>query len=467
MLAWVGIALPLAVLLDVPLPIWAGQPTPRPVLTAAAPSDELGWAGALIAVGFTLFLCLPYRPYLLALNLARLRVSPRVLFLLTGLLAAIGLLTYPRFGSDIFDYAAYERMWVVYGDNPLLAVVANRPMDWTFPFVNVQDRTPAYGPLWVLLTWPIVRLAGDSAMAIVVGYKLLSAIAYAVCCWLIWNTVEPVRRRRALMLFAWSPLVLFEVLGKVHNDSLTAVSMLGVIWLAGRGRARAGILVGVAGALIKGTALAAVPPLALRLWRQERWHGQLAVLSGSLILAVALYAPFWAGPRSLDAIWNQTGNLSWSLATVLTALAQCLTGARLDLLVRAALMLIWAAVCVQILRRYRLERSDQLATSSGWLLMASLLLLTAAVYGHYFVPLVALAAVAGSRLLDRVVLWLSIGGLAVYSVGALGWVFQPTWIGSIEYQVVGSMVLFGPAAVASVLTWWHRGVLWPQTEPRG
>ena len=62
----------------------------------------------------------------------------------------------------------------------------------------------------------VVRLAGDSAAALVGGYKLLAALAYAVCGWLIWRSVEPSERQRAWVMFCWSPLILFEVLGKVQ-----------------------------------------------------------------------------------------------------------------------------------------------------------------------------------------------------------------------------------------------------------
>jgi hypothetical protein len=187
------------------------------------------------------------------------------------------------------------------------------------------------------------------------------------------------------------------------------------------------------------------------------------------MLTVLLYAPFWAGPQGLAAIWNQTGSLGWSLATVLIAVIERATGARADLLVRIALFAVWVGVCVLILRRIPVERSRGLAASSAWLLVTSLLLLTSAVYGHYFVPAIALAAVAGNAVLDRLVMWLSLGGLVVYAVGALGWVFVPTWIGSMEYQVVGSLVLFGPAAVVSVLTWRQassqgRGLVQPTRE---
>ena len=104
-----------------------------------------------------------------------------------------------------------------------------------------------------------------------------------------------------------------------------------------------------------------------------------------------------------------------------------------------------------ILRSRRVETATELAAATGWLLIATLLLLTGALYGHYFVPVVALAAVAGDALLERTAMWLSIGGLVVYGVAAHGWAFTPTWIGTLEYQVVGSLVLLAPAVIATLM----------------
>ena len=448
--AWIGVSLPLFSMLVAPLPIWNGQPTPRPVMDDSAPT--LGWLGALVTVGFVLFLCLPFQPYRLALAmLGRVRVSTRLLVALTVLVAAIGVLTYPRFGSDIFDYAGYERLWVVYGENPLLGVVASHPGDWIAPFVNVPDRTPAYGPVWALLTWPIARLAGDSAAGIVAGYKVLSLLAYAACCWLIWASVDPARRQRALVLFAWSPLVIFEALGKVHNDSLMAVGMLAMVWLASRRQALGGMLGLVTGALVKATALVAAPPLAMRVWRQSGWRGLAPlVLAGSLVIAL-VYIPFWAGLQTFAPIWHQTAGLGWSLATILTVAVSPQGNDAVATVVRSVLAVAWAGVTLLILRSRRVETATELAAATGWLLIATLLLLTGALYGHYFVPVVALAAVAGDALLERTAMWLSIGGLVVYGVGALGWAFAPTWIGTLEYQVVGSLVLLVPTAIATLM----------------
>src|SRR5205823_14222159 len=141
---------------------------------------------------------------------------------------------------------------------------------------------PAYGPLWAILTWPIVRLAGDSAAAEVAGFKLLSALAYAACCWVIWLSVEPTRRQRALLLFSWSPLVLFEVLGKVHNDVFVALGSVLTLWLARQTAGRFSLAAGVASGLIKATALAVVPAVAVDVWRRGGWRALVPAALGGL-----------------------------------------------------------------------------------------------------------------------------------------------------------------------------------------
>jgi hypothetical protein len=469
LLAAIGIGLPLfAVLVAAEPPLWLDQPNPHPVLDASAPT--MGWSGVVLAIGFALFLSLPYHPYGLVLRLlSAVRVSGRLLLGLTILIAGIGVLVYPHYGSDVFDYAAYERLWVIYGENPLFGIVANHAADWIMPFVNVPDRTPAYGPLWALLSWPIVRLAPDSSLGVVAGYKVLAVSAYALCCWLVWSSVPPARRQRALVLFAWSPLVLFEVLGTLHNDILVALSLLAMVRLLNCKRTVPAWLSAVAGGLVKATAFAATPVLVVRTLRRDGWRGlvPLAIVGG---LAAALaYLPFWQGPQSLSPIWNQTAGLGWSPTTVLTVAISGITAESAALLARAALALGWLTlVCLLLLRR-RTERPAEVAATTGWLLIGTLALLTAAVYGHYFVPIVALAAVSGEASLERAAKWLSIGGLAVHAVGALGWSLDPLWIGTLGYQLVGTAVLFGPAAIGILfpfLTARAANLAWYAPKPR-
>lgn len=445
LLACIGVALPpFMLLVALQPPLWLGEPTPRPVVIEGGAST-LGWLGFAVTLGFIVFLCLPYQPYGVALRLLdACSVRRRTLIGTTLVIAAVGVLIYPHFGSDVFDYAAYERLWVTYGDNPLQAIVANHPDDWLAPFVNVPDRTPAYGPLWALLTWPIVRLAADSSLGLVIGYKLLSLAAYAACCWLIWASVEPSRRQRAVVMFAWSPLVIFEVLGKLHNDSLLALSLLAVVWLLGRNAATRGWLTLVAGGLVKATALVAAPVLALQTFRQAGWRGLLRLAMADAVLTLLAYLPFWNGLETMAPIWRQTSGLGFSVTTVLTVATSSQMSDAAALPVRAVLAVAWACITTVLLPRRRLDQPAEVAATTGWVLIATLVLLTGAIYGHYFVPIVALAAVSGEVLLERVATWLSIGGLALYAVGPIGWTIDPAWIGTLSYQVTGAVIVFGP-----------------------
>jgi hypothetical protein len=79
------------------------------------------------------------------------------------------------------------------------------------------------------------------------------------------------------------------------------------------------------------------------------------------------------------------------------------------------------------------------------------------VFAHYFVPAVALAAVADDARLERAVLWLSIGSLAAYGVELLGLTFGTAWLGSVGYQLLGSVVLLGPVSLATLLCGMRRG----------
>ena len=82
------------------------------------------------------------------------------------------------------------------------------------------------------------------------------------------------------------------------------------------------------------------------------------------------------------------------------------------------------------------------------MLLISLLLLTSAVYAHYLVAAVALAAVSDDERLQRLALWFSIGGLGAYAVELLGLPLGPDFLGTDGYRVVGSLVLLAPPALA-------------------
>ncbi len=432
-LGGVVIALIFGVGLILPIPFWRAQPA-SPLGAGEPSASGLGWPAALLAIGFALVLCAPYRPYVLAVRAAQ-HVSLRVVLGVTAALALVALLIYPAFGSDLFVYLDYERLFTVYGANPLLAFPNLQPGDWAYRFTWIPEQPSPYGPLWPLLTWPIAATAADNLWGWIAGYKLLALISYIGCGWLIWISVEADRRKRALVTFAWSPLVLFDLLGKAHNDGLLAVAALAAIWLARRS-GTAGWLAATLGMLIKLSGFAVVLALAINAMRQRRWKTLTLGTLGCISLSALLYAPFWTGPRTLEPLLFQTNRVVWSPGALLIFLGVD------GLLARAVCAIAWVAICLLVVRR-----TSRLPHLVWAIQLATLMLLTTAFFAHYLVPIVALAAVSGDARLERFTLALSIGALAAYSVELLGPALDAGWIGSRGYQGLGSLVTLGPAAL--------------------
>jgi len=161
-----------------------------------------------------------------------------------------------------------------------------------------------------------------------------------------------------------------------------------------------------------------------------------------------VYLPFWSGTATFSPIWQQTSGFGWSLATLLTVALSPGLDSSVAFAVRVVLALLWASIVGVLVLRRCVDRPADLATATGWLLIATLLLLTGALYGHYFVPVIALAAVSGEPILERATRWLSLGGLAVYAVGPIGVALDPLWVGTLPYQAIGTAVLFGPLTLA-------------------
>jgi hypothetical protein len=430
------IALIFIVAFVVPQPVWNGQPA-RPAAATSPPLEfavGVDWFGLVFALVYAVAWTLPFRPYTLALELAR-AVGPRTLIGLTAALALVALCVFPGFGSDLFVYVDYARLWAIHGEHPLMAAPITQEADWAFQFVWIPYQPSPYGPLWAALTWPIARLAGTSIAANVAAYKLLALAGYGACCWLIWTWPgRQAHRAMALLLFAWSPLVLFETLAKGHNDGLLALTAL----LTFRLGSRSGLLAAVSGGLVKATGLAVLPSAVVSLMRRRAWLTLSSSVLGAGALAVAAYAPFWRGPETLLPILAQTSRVVWSPGSLFIA-AGLDAGAA-----RVLLAIAWVGITGVVLWRVH----DPVVSACA-VMLATFLLLTTAFFAHYLVPIVALSAVSGHSRLQRVVMALSIGSMGAYAVELLSLAFGAQFIGSPSFQILGSLVLLLPAALVA------------------
>jgi hypothetical protein len=151
-----------------------------------------------------------------------------------------------------------------------------------FPRLNHPTWRTIYPPGAQAFFQAVYRLRPDSVLAMKVALGLAELICMAAVVGLLRASGRPVSQ---LMIYAWNPLVLFEIWGMGHLDGLVLPAVAGAAWAAIRARyVTAGVLLGL-GALVKLYPAALLPLLPMAGW-PVAW-------SAFLVVSVLGYVPAW------------------------------------------------------------------------------------------------------------------------------------------------------------------------------
>jgi hypothetical protein len=263
------------------------------------------------------------------------------------------------------------------------------------------------------------------------GMALLFVVgSIALVAWIL-GRVSPGQRSLGTLLFAWSPVVLFETVGNGHNDGAMMFFVLAALALSlsrsDRWRLLAPSALALA-ALLKYTTGLLFPVLYLyHLYSLSDWRSRLRYLAISGLIAgvvvVALFAPFWEGLHTLDAARYQNtltvGTPVWILNYLAKQHLPALKGLDLPQKVLFALFGV-----VYIAQLARLVRAPRLWMSVAFEVVFFSLYAVGKFYPWYAVWPIALAALepTGRRL----------GWLLTFTGGVLAWNyfmdFNSQWI---------------------------------------
>jgi hypothetical protein len=300
-----------------------------------------------------------------------------------------------------------------------------------------------YGPLWQLLSLIPTALAGNDLLRGILSFKILGLLAFVGCAALIWRLLcrfSPAYAIAGTLLFAWNPLLQFELVGNGHNDIVMVLFVLLAIDALTAGRRLLVLPLLALAVLTKLPAVALGPIFLYGLLRGNgtREEKLPAILVGGLIgvvITVALYAPFWAGPDTLYFL--SRGN--WFTASIPTMLRELLrqwlpfeeAGRMSGLIVGLGFA---AFVALRLWLLWREEHHDRTPSDQWqpWLLAAHdvtfayLAFATLWWQPWYLTWLVAQAALLPSRLIHERALLFCYGGVLNYLVFKYIWpVFQP------------------------------------------
>lgn len=223
------------------------------------------------------------------------RVSVGRLLLWAVVFRAIGLFGGPFFEDDYFRYLwdgyRFAQDGTPYGLAPE-AFFADPAVPALFQGIldriNFPELPTIYGPVTQLAFLLGYGVAPGSVAALQVLFILFDLLTIGV----LLRLAPP----RAVLLYAWCPLVVKEVAFTAHPDGFAVFFVLAAVWLAKRERLHAAAALLAFGAAAKVLALVLVPFIL----RPIRWT-QWATFGGMLAL---LYLPFaWQGGSDLPTLF--------------------------------------------------------------------------------------------------------------------------------------------------------------------
>lgn len=314
----------LVLVLLAPLPQWGslGTPTDLGGITRPEPWKAVVWVSTVVVL-FGLYGAAFYR-------VGKVPLPPGWVVGFGLVFGLILIWLYPVTATDLFQYVMRARVGAVHGANPLAVPPSTFPNDPLLPFTGVwRDSVSPYGPAWEVLAGSVARLGFTGAVSGALAYKGVAFLAYAVCIVLLAvaqrSPAQPYGNGRALLFFAWNPLVLIQGIGNGHNDLvMLAWLLLGlVVGLPAVHRVRpaaggrSGAWAFAAAALSLSVLTKAAAVLLVPLWWVATLRDQptrtrrVGVTVGAAAIAVGMtllvFVPFWPP-------WQNIGGLQAELA---------------------------------------------------------------------------------------------------------------------------------------------------------
>lgn len=362
---------------------------------------------------------------------------------------------YPATAVDVFAYVAQGRLIALHHVNPFLVAPNVFVGDAILPYLAYPGEPSQYGPVWAWLGAAIATITMADATTLValprelLLYKLVAASAHlggAALVSLVAMRLGASRRDAlgAAYLFAWNPLLLWEMVGNAHNDGVMVLGGLcALLALAAR---RYGLVLPaiVLGALVKIPIVAIAPLLTVVLWRRSR-RATLISLAFALALIAAAYAPFWRGPATLTFLARGdlfTASLASSLWRLLTPVYGEAAAARLARLVTGGLLVVVLTPIVW--RALRVDSDRRAVELAYWTMLTVLLLGITWFQAWYVVWPFALAVPLAMADRGRDAVLLSVGGMGTYLVFIYLWVMGVLPGGTTVVQLAACAALLGP-----------------------
>jgi hypothetical protein len=423
-------------------------------MLGSGPYYKVGWSRT--AYEYSDQIALLFIPWGLALFAWRRGARASIGLLLGGaiVLHLLVLLAPMPQSQDFYQYLFYGKIQAAHGANPFVVNPSTFWADPWFPWIRWNNQPSVYGPAWIMLAFGAAKVAGNHLLAAFVTLKLVVlALDVAVMAAIVSIAKDRPDPQRAagwgLLAFAWNPLVLISVPLAGSADVAVAAGFALAFLAHRRGRPWLATVLLTFAALVKVYAVIAIVLYVALLVRQRggrRAAGHAALATG---LAVAAYAPYWAGFSTFRGLAAAAGIVNTSLtATVqrvvfayilhVAGIHWWYTGGEVLARVLAGIALLWAVVWA-----IRQARDEERMWRGALVVLTAYVVLTPwFLYWYLLTPLVLVALLPRNRLTYP---------LLTFSATSLVMVFLP-WPPA--FWILESLLRYGPPFAVYVLQRW-------------
>lgn len=212
-------------------------------------------------------------------------------------------LAWPVGSADIFTYVYKSRIFTLYGQNPYQFSTSYFCQDAASALIACTSEPMTYGPLWVFLSFLASLVSLNQIILNVYLLKLLAIIFYFISIFLVYKILSlilPQEKFFATTLYAYNPLLLFEIANNGHNDIIMVSLVLLALYFYFKDKKLLVIPVLILSCLVKYVTIIFLPVFYLFLIKKlksnkEKIRFTLETLVLSLFLIVIFYLPLWQG----------------------------------------------------------------------------------------------------------------------------------------------------------------------------
>ena len=149
----------------------------------------------------------------------------KIIFGFIILFSATCLFLWPIGSADVFTYINQTRVLSANSANPYITPYNAFPNDELYYFINTNwaENTSPYGPLFIFIGSALSFAGNNNLVLTLFIFKLFFILIHVFNCVILYNIFKD---SRAVFLYGWNPLIVYEFAINGHNDVLIIFFLL-------------------------------------------------------------------------------------------------------------------------------------------------------------------------------------------------------------------------------------------------